>query len=862
MIDRLFGKPMLRVCVAGSLLIAEFLLIPLVAVAQEQNSSGALEEVVVTARKREESLQDTPVSITAFSGAALEARHIERLDGIAAATPNLVIDPSANFSGSSAAASVFMRGIGQVDFTLTTEPGVGIYLDGVYVATSIGSILDLVDVERVEVLRGPQGTLFGRNTIGGAISVTSKLPDDKLHGKLKVTGGSYDRADVQGSVNVPLTDTLFAQASAATYNRDGFVDAPNTPKGEDLGDTNRDAARVALRWVPNDQFEANFSADYTHVRENGVPHVHVADYSGVSLAAIGAALTPGSPTFVPAPGPLPPPSFIDIYNLTAVVPFGQQGGIVPMPGIVPNENFGNPPVGPADVIDIEHDSLRNMSTMDLKSNADIWGVGLNLTYDFGPVSVKSITSYRDMEAKTGYDHGSVAQKLAQLMDVFNADQFAEEFQVTGKSFDDRLTWLGGVYYFKGKGYNLDDVEFPVGRFLSGAKIDNSSTAVFGQATFDATDKLALTAGIRYTDETKKFIVPDTCWDLPKGPETLIDGSVVTCARMDTVIDPKLANPGFLGFVNAPVFPAPGGRFCCLPISDADGNVVGLLPGVNTGDEILPAGSKKETFSDVNLHFNVAYDWTDDFMTYFAYSEGFKGGGFVQRVFPPKTEVPAFEPETATVYEIGFKWNGFDDRLFLAASGFHTDYENLQIQINDGIAPVTRNAAAAEINGFELEATMAPAKGWLVQGGVGYLDAGYTELDPRQNFTTDIRSITLDNKLVNAPKWTTSLGVQYDYVMGNNWGNLIGRVDWSYRAKTYKDALNFPEVSQAGYSLLDLSLSWLSADATWEVSVFGKNVTDKRYLSSGFANALTQGWGSGVVGRPAEFGISVAYNFGN
>jgi iron complex outermembrane receptor protein len=859
-IDRTCLGPALRACVAGSLLLAEFLFIPSIALAQD---GGALEEIVVTARKREETLQDTPVSITAFSGDMLEARHIERIDGIAAATPNLVIDQSANFSGSSSAASVFIRGIGQVDFTLTTEPGVGIYLDGVYVATSIGSILDLVDVERVEVLRGPQGTLFGRNTIGGAISVTSKLPDDEFHGKLKATTGRYDRIDVQGSVNIPITDTFYAQASAATYNKDGFVDAPNDPDGSELGDVNRDAGRIALRWVPTDRFEANFSADYTRVRENGVPHVHVGDYSGVSLAAIADAANPASPNFIPPPFPLPPPSFIDLYNLTATIPLGQQGGVpgIGFPGYVPNENFGNPPVGPGDVIDIENDELVNLSTMDLKSEADIWGVSLNLRYDFGPVSVKSITSYRDMEAVTGYDHGSVAQKLAQLMDEFSTEQFAEEVQLSGTAIDERLSWLVGGYYFTMDGYNLDDVEFPPGRFLSGAEIDNTSVAGFGQATFDMTEKLHLTAGIRYSDETKKFIIGDKCWDLPKGPEVLFDGTVVTCARMDTVIDPKIANPGFLGFVNAPVFPAPGGRFCCLPITDAQGNIVALIPGIASGDEILPAGTKKTTFDDVNLHFNVAYDWTDDLMTYFAYSDGFKGGGFVQRVFPPKTEVPSFEPETATVYEIGFKWNGFDDRLFLAAAGFHTDYDDLQIQINDGIAPVTRNAAAAEIDGFELEATVAPAAGWLVQGGVGYLDAEYTELDPRENFTTDIRTITLDTKLPNAPKWTTALGVQYDYEMPGG-GNIIGRVDWSYRAKTYKDAMNFPEVAQDGYHLLDLSLSWISPSGQWEVAVFGKNVTDERYLVSGFANALTQGWASGVVGRPAEWGASVSYNFGN
>ena len=172
------------------------------------SDSSILEEIVVTARRREERLQDTPISITAFTGASLDQRQINRLSGIGSFTPNLMFDTGATFSGANSSASVFIRGIGQVDFTLTTEPGVGIYLDGVYMSQTIGSVLDLVDIERIEVLRGPQGTLFGRNTIGGAINVTSRKPADELQFDIKTTVGEDSRFDVRAGVNFPITDNL------------------------------------------------------------------------------------------------------------------------------------------------------------------------------------------------------------------------------------------------------------------------------------------------------------------------------------------------------------------------------------------------------------------------------------------------------------------------------------------------------------------------------------------------------------------------------------------------------------------------------------------------------------------------------
>ena len=819
------------------------------------NAQGVLEEIVVTARKREESLQDTPISVTAFTGDTLEAQHIDNLDAIASFTPNMEFDSSSTFSGSSGAGSIFIRGIGQVDFTLTTEPGVGVYLDGVYVSTSIGSVLDLVDIETIEVLRGPQGTLFGRNTIGGAINVRSRRPDETLHGNVQVTGGAYNRIDGKASVNVPLTDNLFGKASFATFNRDGFLSAPNTPSGDDLGDINRDTGRIALRWVPTDRFEANFSADYTRVREEGVPHILNQTFEGESLALIAALATPTSPAFVPPPAPLPPPGFVDLFNIKTVAPIPEDGmfGVSP-----PNRDFGMPTITSANVQQV--DGGANFSDMDLQSESDVWGVSLDLEYDFGWATVRSITSYREMEAFTIHDQDGLPITVNSLVNTYDHEQISEELQLSGLAFDDRLNWLLGFYHFEEEGINLDEVEFPPVHILSGANIDNRSTAGFAQFTFDVTEKIAVTAGIRYTDEKKKYIVDDECHPLPDGPATLFDGTVVPCTPIQTVIDPKTLTPEFLAIVSAPVFPAPGGRVCCLPISDASGAVVALIPGLASGDEVLPRGTTTSKFDDWTPHASISYNFHDDLMVYFSYSEGFKSGGFVQRVFPPKTEVPIFGVESATVYEGGVKWTGLDNRVRVSAAGFHTDYDDLQVQINDGIAPVTRNAAAAEIDGFEFEMMALPADGWLLQAGVGFLDASYQELSANENFATDIRAITLDTNLVNAPDWSTSVGLQYEHNFSNG-GTLLTRLDWRFRTEVNKDALNFPSLTQDDLHLLDAVITYTAPGGNWDISAFGKNMTDERYIVSGFSNALTQGTSSVNIGRPAEWGMSVRYRFG-
>ncbi|MEQ8516337.1 MAG: TonB-dependent receptor plug domain-containing protein, partial [Chromatocurvus sp.] len=225
-----------------------------------------LEEVVITARKREEGLQDAPLAVTAFSGESLEARGITNIQDIGSITPNMTYVNNPQAGGASSVATVYIRGVGQRDFLGTIDNGVGFYIDGVYIARTIGATVDLVDVERVEVLRGPQGTLFGRNNVGGAIALYNRKPYGEFAGHVEGTVGTDDLARLKLSLNTPLTDSLFANFAALDSRQDGYVDRP---AGGDLGDDNSTSYRGSLLWQPTDALEVQLSGDYSEVNENG-----------------------------------------------------------------------------------------------------------------------------------------------------------------------------------------------------------------------------------------------------------------------------------------------------------------------------------------------------------------------------------------------------------------------------------------------------------------------------------------------------------------------------------------------------------------------------------------------------------------
>ncbi len=727
-----------------------------------QTDNNGIEDIVVTARRRSENLQNTPISISAFSGDGLQERGISNVSDVDTSVPNLVFQRSAAQSGDKSSAQIFIRGVGQTDFTLTTDPGVGLYLDGVYIARSIGSALDVLDIERIEVLRGPQGTLFGRNTIGGAISITSRAPSfDELSASGAVTFGRFDRFDFRGSINVPIADNLAMSASLMRKTSDGYIARPNigTPTGED----DLWAARVALRWEPSPNVRFNAAADGTIIRETSCCSELVAVYPGILTQFHNAVV---APTLVATLGPR---AFFD-------------NGSLPTRNYSSNATFSRP---------------ANLNLLGLSFTGEI-----DLTDD---LMIKSITAYRTFDSINGGDFDHTPLRVNETVNVFENNQFSQELQLQGSLFGDRLKYIAGAYYFRETGFNEDAVNFSIVRLVSGGFTDNSSIAAFGQGTFDITERLSLTAGLRWTRDRRRF------------------------TPRQFVVENQAGVPS--------------------QVRSTPGNLVPLVPG----QLVVPNTQVSLSVADATPYVNLSWQATDRFMVYASYSEGFKSGGFVQRIFPDRLDIPRFAPETVQVVEAGFKFQTDNRRLRLNAAAFSTDYTNLQIQVFDGIAPVTRNAAAARIRGFEGELTLEPIDDLLIEAGVGFLDAKYTRI------AAGATDITLASRLVNAPRWSTNLGISYRIPFANGW-SMRPRVDWTYRSTVHNDARNTAALVQPSYNLFNAAIAIEDPSERWRIGIAGRNLTNRRYIQSGFADEAVQSVAVATFGRPVEWEISVGYRF--
>ncbi|HEX5377155.1 MAG TPA: TonB-dependent receptor [Phenylobacterium sp.] len=719
----------------------------------------ALETVVVTARKREENLQGTPISITAMGGESLKERQITSTQGLDQIAPNLIISQGQGVSGNSSAGAFFIRGVGQIDFLLNTDPGVGVYLDGVYVARSFGSLMDIVDLERVEVLRGPQGTLFGRNTIGGAISLVSKAPSNSFTAEVEGTVGSFDRHEARATFSGPISDTLSATGAVLWRERTGWV--KRVTDGSTLGDDRSVSARGALRWTPRDDVRFDLAIDYT-------------DEKGTSA----------------------PANVVQVVE-TASFPSFHNGALVGPPCVPPPGSLSNPACFNSQWV--AHDLYREQGAGPSGQKLRVFGASLNGAWELSPgLTVKSITGYRDTRAFGSRDGDHTPILIQNTVDTYAHQQFSQEFQVLGTGLDRRLNWIVGAYYFTEQGENLNFVTFPVVAIRSGGSVDNDNTAIFGQAAFDITERLSLTAGLRWTAETKRFL-----------PDQIV------------LSDPTHAFP----------------------------------PGSVPGFRIVPFVRSSRSISETTPMVNLAYRWTDRLMTYATYSEGFKSGGFTQRIFPPLPAPPAFAPEFVASYETGFKFDSADHRFRLNGAAYYTDYSDLQVPVLVGVQPLTANAGGAEIQGLELEFDAAPTADLRINGGLGYTHARYTSLDAAVLAT----GVTRDKAFAQIPEWTGNLGVSYAIHPGFG-GVFRPRIDLSYRSEAFMNAANTPALRQGAYTLLNASVGYESRDGRWGATLFGQNLTDETVITGGFADLTDQGYAEASVGRPREWGLTFKYRY--
>ena len=778
------------------------------ALAQEQRESGAseiLEELVVTARRREEGLQNAPIAISAYTGETLEYRGVTKLDEITRFVPNLTIENNPSFGGASNSAAIYIRGIGQKEFLPTSEPGVGLYVDGVYIARSVGAILDLIDIERLEVLRGPQGTLFGRNTIGGAINITTVTPEpgDEFGGEIGAAYGTDDRINLRGALNIPMGDTLAARVSVASFQQDGYVDRSD---GIDLGNDDTITGRLAVAWRPSDRLSLDFRLDATRDKENG-PAMELLGIDFTDLSQLN-----GLVAAVP-----PPMAFVHNITTAAVGP-GQPCAATDAAGngITSNPNspncYDNRYVGK---------DGKNDGTAPARSESDVLGLSADISYEINDnLTLRSITAWRDLDSEFARDGDHSPHRISQFQDTLEQTQFTQELQLLGTY--ERMNWIAGIYYFAEDGDNENTLDFTISNFRSGGEFDNKSMAAFAQLTYDFTDQLHLTVGGRYTDESKKF-----------HPDQVIYQNYY--AGISQVLPPG------------------------HPLAALD------APFLQAGTRILPDLEKELEINEFTPMVNLSYDFADNIMAYATYSEGFKSGGFTQRVFPPVIPpftappgtpdidlIPTYDPEFVDVYELGFKSTLLDGRMRFNGAIFHTDYDDLQVQVFDSVAPVTENIGSASIDGVELEMQTAPGDGWLVEASLSWLDAGYDEIG------TDLTLIGSDNEFERVPEWASSVGVSKEFML-NDMGSLVVRVDWSYRDDTYNDAYNTEILKTDAYHLWDASVRWTNTQEDLSVILSGRNLGDEEFLVTGVYGTAFQSY-EGIFDRGQQWLFEVRKNF--
>jgi iron complex outermembrane receptor protein len=794
------GKLRHRTIGAAALAAIGALLAAPAALAAAAAAEGGLEEVIVTAQFREQNLQVTPIAITAVTGEMLDARSQTNIAAVANQAPSVTLKPQGAAFGPSMVASI--RGIGQYDFNPALEPGVGIYVDDVYFATLTGSLLDLLDLDRVEISRGPQGTLAGRNSIGGAVKLYAKKATGDGSGYLSGTYGSNRRTDLRGSVDMKLADNLFMRMSGVAKRQGGYVDridygcahpgegiptTRSTTQGCVLGrdgDVNYNAMRVALRFVASDALEIGVTADLTEDHRNPPAGVLLYANNTNPNIRVGDGTVPYDSRFVPAWG--------SYYNYAAYYsPAGTFTTLAPGPG------------GPAGTT-VPLSETRNVPGSDYNG----WGVSGRIDWKLtDQLALAAVSAYRKYDAEFTNDDDLSPLAIGNGYSRLYFHSFSQELRLNGAFGTNNAVeyTIGGFYMDQRSVYpTYQDLRYvPVYplQFQGNDPINADNKAAFAHLSWHATDQLTLTGGLRYTKEHKDY--------------------TFSRRNRDGTVNPWLA---------------------------AVNGAVGQYDGSKT-----------------DYRANVQYQFTPDLMAYLQVSTGFKGGGIGPRPFNA-AQAREFGPEELTAYEAGLKSDFFDRRLRLNGALFFSKYKDILLSLlscpqfgGPGPCALPQNAGDADVKGIELEATIRPTAALSIDAAYSYLKFDYTRINPQAGGPTLPRGIQKGMITPYTPKTKWSLGAQYAIPAGS--GTVTPRIDASYQSDMYSNATNGPYNHIDGYALLNARLTWRNPDHDWETSLEVTNLTDKYYLLTSFdLTGAGSGSANGQPGRPREFAITVKKTF--
>lgn len=699
------------------------------AIAQDASPDDAADasgigEIVVTAQRREESLQDVPLSITAVSSEQLRAANVTDVTRIEQIAPGVRIARS----GSDARPAI--RGVVTEAIGANSDPRIGFYVDDIYQSRTSQALAAFVDLERVEVQKGPQGTLYGRNSFGGNIAIFSAVPKDEFGAGLDLLYGNFNRGRIEGFINVPLADD-FALRVAGSYERqDGYV--KNTSTGSDLGDEDAGFVRAILRYAPvGSGLDIQLRGSY--YKQGG------AGISAFGYKSIGTLV---APSLVRAPG-----GTITLGNgrvLTFAQGFNGQvfptslGVATPVPF---NSRFrdGIPDVNGADVgVPIEASPYRINFDARVKRDTEQKQFSGVINYDFGPVTVRSITSYTDFFANRQSDNDFSSAPIAIDSNLTRVETFTQELQLLSSDTSSPFQWIIGGYYYDDKieeiFFSDNFTNYPVAgqtalsafgtSFLPGAAAPNNSRlsavrsdnfapvllktksyAGFVQASYTLFDKLRLTGGYRYTSDQKDYAAGITS---------------------------GATGGGFLAYdLLQPV------NYACPPAGSTTAQF-GNNPASTTSTATnavnalgIQCGSRKFNFS--TWRGAVDFQFTRDNMVYGSVSRGVRSGGFNNVLNTLTGSVLPFEPEVVTAYELGTKNRFANDRVQFNAAFFYNDFTDLQVQnalpAPNGLTTVSiiTNAGKSRAYGVEVDAIFKPVPRLTFQVSYNYLDAKDTDL---------------------------------------------------------------------------------------------------------------------------------------
>jgi iron complex outermembrane receptor protein len=733
---------------------------------QDQAAEASDQQIVVTARRRNEILLDVPVAVTAYTGEQLDRQGALDITDVADTTPNVTLETS---RGTNTTLTAFIRGVGQQDPVAGFEQGVGIYLDDVYLNRPQAAVLDIYDVERIEILRGPQGTLYGRNTVGGAVKyVTRRIRDDGPHFSARANLGTDEQADLILSASAPLTDALRVGASAARLSRGGF--GKNLTTGQENYNKDIWATRGTVELEPSDNVFFRLSGDYTW--DNSNPR------GGHRLL---------EPLCTALCGQDPAPVLEDVFDT--------QGALV-----------------------------------DPKQKVRAWGVALHGEVGLNDwLKFRTITAYRKDRSDTPIDFDALPAVDVDVPAIYKNHQFSQEFQLVADKGP--LQGVAGFYYLDANAFNVFDVRlYTSGAFVAlpgftsatRGDVDTNTWAVFGDFTYDFSPQWSVSLGGRYTSDKRHA-------QIFRG--NLFQGG-----------SPELG--GSDGFGTG------------IPVPPLFGPVTSDFDGRRKDTAFSPRAS-------------ISFQPTPDHNLYLSYSRGFKGGGFDPRGQSTACLSPTggacteqeifdfmgFDPETVDSYEAGWKASLLNRRLQLALAVFQANYKDVQIPGSFGVVVngvqnfvgITTNAAKARFRGVELETNWRIAEDFgtagdrlNLAGTLGYLDAKYLKyvtivtFDPITGLplTTPLElDLSGSRKIQNTPKWTLSGSLDYDTPLGT--GRLNANTTLSYRSKSQQFELAIPGLDQGGFALLDANLVWRSAGNRYEFGIHGKNLLDKKYITSGY-----------------------------